>query len=70
MSCGYTDADINAHPRLQPYIEQAARDKERAEQQKKDYDVRRVQCMRIYLLTSLQNKKADSGSGGEEDDDE
>lgn len=38
-----------------PYIEQAARDKERAEQQKKDYD----------------NKKADSGSGdGDDDDDE
>ncbi|KAF7791579.1 hypothetical protein EIP86_002595 [Pleurotus ostreatoroseus] len=38
-----------------PYIEQAARDKERAEKEKKDYD----------------NKKVDSGSGdGEEDDDE
>ena len=56
---------------LQPYIEQAARDKERAEQQKKEYDVRCVQDMRISLLTLLQNKKADSGSGdGEEDDDE
>ena len=56
---------------MQPYIEQAARDKERAEQQKKEYDVRCVQDMRISLLTLLQNKKADSGSGdGEEDDDE
>ncbi|GJE99148.1 high mobility group box domain-containing protein [Phanerochaete sordida] len=38
-----------------PYAEQAARDKERAEQEKKDYD----------------NKTRDSGSGdGDEDDDE
>ncbi|EPQ55738.1 HMG-box [Gloeophyllum trabeum ATCC 11539] len=35
-----------------PYIEQAAKDKERAEQEKAAYD----------------NKKADSGSGGDEDD--
>ncbi|THG97109.1 hypothetical protein EW026_g4837 [Hermanssonia centrifuga] len=37
-----------------PYMEQAARDKERAEKEKKDYD----------------NKKNDSGSGEADDDDE
>jgi len=37
-----------------PYIEQAARDKSRAEQEKKDYD----------------NKKVGSGDDDEEDDDE
>ena len=56
----------------QPYVEQAARDKERAEQEKKDYDVRLVPFAQISRLTArVQNKKGDSGSGdGDEDDDE
>lgn len=59
---------------LQPYIEQAAKDKERAEKEKKEYDVR---CLPICVHLSsptltlafvVQNKKIESASGDEDDD--
>ncbi|OCH88936.1 hypothetical protein OBBRIDRAFT_733483, partial [Obba rivulosa] len=62
-----------------PYIEQAARDKARAEQEKTEYDVRTVSCyMHAYVYplvkthtdTFPQGKKADSAGSGDGDDDD
>ena len=53
----------------QPYIEQAARDKERAEQAKADYDVTNLSISSSSnLISSLQGKAG--GSGGENDEEE
>jgi hypothetical protein len=63
---------LSADNASQPYIEQAARDKERAEKDKKDYDVSLTPLYMYAVSHLLQNKKTgDSGSGdGEEDDEE
>jgi hypothetical protein len=56
----------------QPYMEQAAQDKVRAEQEKSEYEVRTIGCRRhcIAMLIRIlfQNKNAGSGDG--EDDEE
>ncbi|KAI0085590.1 high mobility group box domain-containing protein [Irpex rosettiformis] len=53
-----------------PYIEQAARDKDRAEQEKKDYDVCALLVIDVSVADMIPQNKANGSGSGDEDDDE